>query len=88
MPLTVKQFRALTWQEVYSYGDTNKGFKVFGCDLKGVSIVHDYAKGKKTKISYRVAGRSTDSPAQCVKWFNSYQKNAVERSGAQITGSP
>lgn len=82
--MTMKDFRALTWTLVYTYGDDKKGFKVFGCSVPNVAIVHDRSKGKQTKISYRVDRRATDSPSQVVKWINSREKNRFVGSGAQV----
>lgn len=83
MSLTIKQFRTFKWDLVFSYGDTNKGFKVYGCGVKDITITHDYKKGKVAKITYRVAKRTTESPTQAVKFYN-----AVQRGRTQAPGSP
>lgn len=67
-PLSMSAFRALQWKEVYHYEGQNVSFKVFGCDLEGLVIVHD-AKPRK-KVTYRACGKSTDSPSQAVKIYN------------------
>lgn len=87
--MNMKEFRALTWTRVYEYGDDKKGFKVFGCSLPDFTIAHDYQKGKRTKISFRVARRTTESPSVAVKWWNARQKLlATQRSGTEIGNSP
>lgn len=86
--MNMKEFRALTWNEVYLYDDDKKGFKVFGCGLPDFTIVHDYQKGKRTKISFRVARRTTESSSVAVKWWNAHQKFlAAQRSGTEAGDS-
>lgn len=86
MTITLKQFRALEWRQVYAYGDEKKGFKVFGCDaFPGITVTHDVAAGRVHKITYRTHKRTTTSPSQAVKWHNHYARIAA--GGAQAPGS-
>lgn len=85
--ITMRILRQQHWSEVYGYQGVDNQFKVFATDqLQGLTIVHDFKKGRRTKISYRVAGRTTDSPSVAVKWWNEAERSKT--GAASQAGRP
>lgn len=75
MTITIKQFRAMTWKKVYEYAGKVNHFETYSCEaLPGVTITHDFKKGKPTRITYAVGKRRTESPSQLVKWINAIER--------------
>lgn len=83
--ITAKMLRDAEWLPVYTYVGSGKSasFRVFGCHIPNITIVHDYLtkcnNSRKVKISYRVFGRTTDSPIQAVRLYNEEVRKASLR---------
>ena len=70
-PISTRTLRNVEWVQCYEYKGKDNAFKVYASsEIKDFTIVHDFKKGSRTKITYRVNGRSTDTPAVAVRWWN------------------
>lgn len=86
--ISQRQFRALAWTQVYEYSGHTKSFKTFGCGLPYLTMTHEWQRGKKPmRIYYTVAGRSTDSPTQIVRWYNEEAKARLNGGRRDAPGS-
>lgn len=78
--LTLKRMQSSEWKVVYTYVGSSKSFQVLACDaILGLTIVHDRVRGVKIRSTYRINGKSTDSPIQAVRLYNEEARKASLR---------
>lgn len=79
MTITLRQLRAATFVPVYDYAGRTRGFTVFAAgDMPGLTVTHDRLPGSRVRITYRVDGRTTDSPSQVVRMWNEKEKKRAD----------
>lgn len=85
--ITQKMLRDAVWAEVYAYGSDTLNFEIWASDqFPKLTITYDYTRGKRSRTTYTVHGRKTDSIIQAVRIYNEEAKRV--NGGRSTAGSP
>lgn len=88
MAISTKTLRDADWKQVYQYNGLSMTFATYACvAIPDLTITHHRSsRGRTVKTTYRVFGKTTDSPTQAVRIYNAEQKVRAT-GGREAAGS-